>query len=186
MRTSKTFLGFWVYLMTDLTMFAGLFAAFAVLRANTFGGPTSRDIIDLPFVFTDTCILLFSSFTAGLAVLFASAKKMSGVVVSLCITFLLGASFVGMELSEFSRLFANGYSFHRSAFLSSYFALVGTHGLHITVGLLWMAILFCFLIKRGLTESNVRKLTLLSIFWHFLDIVWIFIFTIVYLMGVIL
>jgi cytochrome o ubiquinol oxidase subunit 3 len=179
----KTIMGFWIYLMTDLTMFAGLFAAFAVLRGSTFGGPAMRDIVDLPYVLMETLILLVSSFTCGIGVLMAKNGSKKNALIFLFITFLLGIGFVGMELNEFGHLFQEGNTFQRSAFLSSYFSLVGTHGLHITAGLIWMLILFVSILKKGFTEGLVRKFTLLGIFWHFLDIVWIFIFTIVYLMG---
>lgn len=182
-KNDKNILGFWIYLMTDLTMFAGLFAAFAVLRTNTFGGPAMRDIIDLPFVLVETFLLLASSFTSGIAVLSAQWGQVKNMMIFLSLTFLLGASFLGMELYEFHHLFVEGNTFTRSASLSSYFSLVGTHGLHIFAGLLWLLILFIYILKRGLTKSAVRKLTLFGIFWHFLDLVWIFIFTIVYLMG---
>lgn len=180
----KTYLGFWIYLMTDLLMFGGLFAAFAVLRGNTFGGVKGTDIINLPFVLLETIFLLTSSFTCGLSILSGQVKKLSSVLLFLGITFALGVLFVSMELFEFHHLFQEGHTFGQSAFLSSYFALVGTHGLHIIAGLVWMLVLGIYLIKKGLTPSGLRKLTLLSFFWHFLDIVWIFIFTFVYLMGV--
>lgn len=183
-KANKTYFLFWVYLMTDLLMFAGLFAAFAVLRGNTFGGPTEKEIYQLPLVLAETFILLVSSYTAGLAVYFANKGKLRAVQGLLYATGVLGVSFLTLELTEFSHLIADGNSFQRSGFLSSYFSLVGTHGLHITFGLLWMVILLAFLAKRGLRESMVRKITLFSMFWHFLDIVWIFIFSIVYLMGV--
>jgi cytochrome o ubiquinol oxidase subunit III len=181
----KVIFGFWVYLMTDLIMFAALFATYAVLHGNTFGGPSSKELFDLPFALTETLILLTSSFTCGLAMLAVHRNDKKQVLAWFCITFLLGISFLGMELSEFSHLFAEGNSFQRNAFLSSFFTLVGTHGLHITVGLFWMLVLIIYILCRGLTPSITRKLTLLSLFWHFLDIVWIFIFTIVYLMGTI-
>lgn len=183
-KNQKTILGFWIYIMTDLTMFAGLFAAFAVLRTNTFGGVAARNIIDLPFVLIETFLLLLSSFTCGIAVLFAEWKRIKSMMVFLGFTFLLGGGFLAMECSEFVHLFAQGNTPQRSAFLSSYFSLVGTHGLHIFVGLFWLSILFVYLLRRGITESMMRKMTLFGIFWHFLDIVWIFIFTFVYLMGV--
>ncbi len=183
-KASKTYFLFWAYLMTDLLMFAGLFAAFAVLRGSTFGGPGEAAIYNLPLVLVETFILLISSYTAGLAVYFANQGKTKAVFGLLYATGLLGASFVTLELTEFVHLIADGNSFTRSAFLSSYFTLVGTHGLHITVGLLWLIILLIFLGRRGLRTSMVRKITLFSMFWHFLDIVWIFIFSIVYLMGV--
>jgi len=183
-KANKTYFLFWTYLMTDLLMFAGLFAAFAVLRGNTFGGPTEKEIYQLPLVLTETFILLVSSYTAGLAVYFSNKGKLRVVQGLLYATGVLGVSFLTLELTEFSHLIADGNSFQRSGFLSSYFSLVGTHGLHITVGLLWLVILLIFLAKRGLKGSMVRKITLFSMFWHFLDIVWIFIFSIVYLMGV--
>lgn len=183
-EASKTYFLFWVYLMTDLIMFAGLFAAFAVLRRSTFGGPSEREVYHLPLVLIETFVLLFSSFTAGLAIFFANRGNLKTVVALLCTTGLLGVSFLAIELAEFSRLIAEGDSFRRSGFLSAYFTLVGTHGLHITAGLLWLTILLVFLLKRGLRTSLVRKITLFSLFWHFLDIVWIFIFSIVYLIGV--
>jgi cytochrome o ubiquinol oxidase subunit III len=184
-ESDKTIFGFWVYLMTDLLMFAALFATFAVLRNNTFGGPPGKELFNLPYVFVETMILLTSSFTAGLGVIAAHHKKKSAVIALFGITLTLGLIFLGMELSEFSRLIADGNGFQRSGFLSSFFTLVGTHGLHITFGSLWMVILLIQIFRKGLTEGNVRKLTLLSLFWHFLDIVWIFIFTTVYLMGAI-
>lgn len=180
---SKVYFGFWVYLMTDLLMFAALFATFAVLRGNTYGGPAERDLINLPFVLTETMLLLISSFTVGMAMIAAQRNKLHQVIDFLGVTFLLGASFLGMELYEFSHLVREGHSWQSSASLSSFFTLVGTHGLHIASGLLWIGLLIVYLLKRGLTHSMARKVTLLAIFWHFLDLVWIFIFTIVYLMG---
>jgi cytochrome o ubiquinol oxidase subunit 3 len=183
-KARKTYFLFWVYLMTDLLMFAGLFAAFAVLRSNSFSGPTEKDIYQLPLVLAETFILLISSYTAGLAVYSANKGRLKTAQVLLYTTGVLGLSFLTLELTEFSHLISDGNGPSRSAFLSSYFSLVGTHGLHITVGLLWLVILLIFLAKRGLSESMIRKVTLFSMFWHFLDIVWIFIFSIVYLMGV--
>ncbi len=180
----KNYFGFWVYLMTDLIIFGVLFATYSVLHTNSFGGPTTRDIYNLPFALLETLILLTSSFTSGVGMLMAHKKQKNQVLFWFGITFILGAAFLGLELSEFSKLFSEGNGFGRSAFLSSFFTLVGTHGLHITSGLLWMAIVLIFVWMKGLTTSIIRKLTLLSLFWHFLDIVWIFIFTVVYLMGV--
>lgn len=181
--TAKTVFGFWVYLMTDLVLFATLFATYAVLHNNTFGGPSGKDIFELPFVLTETMLLLTSSFACGLAMLAVHKGSKNLALVWLGITFLLGAGFLGMELYEFNHLVQEGYSWERSGFLSAFFTLVGTHGLHITIGLLWMIVLAVQVIKRGFTIHTVRRLTLFSLFWHFLDIVWIFIFTIVYLMG---
>jgi cytochrome o ubiquinol oxidase subunit 3 len=180
---SKTMFGFWVYLMTDCVLFASLFATYAVLHNNTAGGPNAAELFSLPFVLAETLILLTSSFTAGLAVLAAQAGKLRQVVAWFAVTFTLGAAFLTLELTEFSHLVAEGNSWQRSGFLSSFFTLVGTHGLHITIGLMWMLVLVIQVLRRGLNPSSVRRLTLLSLFWHFLDLIWIFIFTIVYLMG---
>lgn len=181
----KTLLGFWIYLMTDLLSFGILFATYAVLSNNTAGGPTAKELFSLPFVLIETLILLTSSFTVGLAMLAVGKQARNQVLVWFGITFLLGLAFLGMELFEFNKLIAEGASWKRSAFLSSFFTLVGTHGLHITVGLLWMAVSMVMIWKKGLTPFVNSKLTRLTLFWHFLDIVWIFIFTIVYLLGAI-
>ena len=182
---STTMFGFWMYLMTDFVLFASLFAVYAVLRTNTFGGPSGAQLFDLPFVLTETIILLVSSFVAGLSLIAAHAGRTSLVLYALGITAILGASFVALEFSEFAKLAADGNGWQASGFLSSYFTLVGTHGLHIVTGLIWVAVLMGAIIRRGLTRSTMRKLLLWSIFWHFLDIVWIFIFTVVYLMAMI-
>lgn len=182
-NTDKTILGFWTYLMTDCVLFASLFAVYAVLHGNTFGGPGGQQLFDLPYVLTETMILLTSSFTCGLALLAAQRKNKQQVLFWLIITALLGASFLGLELREFHNLVADGNSWRRSGFLSSYFTLVGTHGAHITFGLIWMVVSMVFVARKGLTHSMQKRLQLLSLFWHFLDVVWIFIFTVVYLFG---
>jgi len=182
---SKTQLGFWLYLMTDCVLFASLFATYAVLRGSTFGGPSGHDIFSLSYVFIETLALLTSSFTCGLAIVALHRQKKTQVVIFLGITCVLGLVFLDMELSEFARLAADGNSWQRSGFLSSFFTLVGTHGLHIATGLLWLIVLVVQLVKKGFTAGVTRRLTLFSMFWHFLDVVWIFIFTIVYLMGVV-
>ena len=160
-----------------------LFATYAVLHNNTFGGVSGKDIFAMPYVLIETFILLTSSFTYGLAMLGAHANKKCHVQFWLIITFLLGLSFVVMEVREFHHLIIEGHGPNTSAFLSSFFTLVGTHGLHVTCGLIWMIVLMIQISKHGLMSVTVRKLTCLSLFWHFLDIVWIFVFTIVYLMG---
>lgn len=185
MNNDKTLFGFWVYLMSDFVLFASLFAVYEVLRANTFGGPSASMIFNGPFVLTETIILLTSSLVCGIAMLAARAGKKREVVLALAVTAVLGAAFVTMELSEFGRLVAAGHSWQQSGFLSSYFTLVGTHGLHIILGLIWVVALMIAIVRRGLTQSNMRRLMLWSMFWHFLDLVWIFIFTIVYLLGII-
>ena len=180
----KTTFGFWLYLMTDCVLFASLFAVYAVLHRNTNGGAGAADLFDLPNVLAETMLLLTSSFTCGLAILAAQKKDKTQVLMWLTVTFVLGAGFLGLELSEFHKLAAEGNSWHRSGFLSAFFTLVGTHGAHITAGLIWMAVMMAQIARKGLYRASLRRLTLLSMFWHFLDLVWIFIFTIVYLMGV--
>ena len=177
--------GFWVYIMSDCILFATLFAAFVVLHGNTFGGPSGKELFSMPLVLTETFILLTSSFTYGIALLSSFKHRMKIVMTFLMLTFILGLSFVAIEITEFTHLYLEGHSWKTSAFLSSYFTLVGTHGLHVTIGLIWMLALMIQLKRHGITPRTQRKLTALSLFWHFLDIVWIFIFTIVYLMGVI-
>jgi cytochrome o ubiquinol oxidase subunit 3 len=181
----KTIFGFWVYIMTDCVLFASLFATFAVLHENTFGGPGGEELFSLPFVLTETLILLTSSFTVGLAMLAARQRDKKQVLGWLAVTFVLGAAFLGLELNEFTKLVHEGNSWRRSGFLSAFFTLVGTHGLHITSGLIWMGVMIARINKRGLERISLKRLSMLSLFWHFLDIIWIFIFSIVYLLGVI-
>jgi cytochrome o ubiquinol oxidase subunit 3 len=183
-NSSKTIFGFWVYIMTDCVLFATLFATFAVLRNNTFGGPSFDQLFSLPFVLIETLILLTSSFTCGLAMLAARSGQKRRTIALFALTYLLGIAFLTLEIGEFSNLYHEGNGWARSGALSSFFTLVATHGLHISIGLLWMLVLLPQVMRRGLTADNIRKLTMLSLFWHFLDIVWIFIFSIVYLMGV--
>lgn len=180
----KTLFGFWIYIMTDCVLFATLFATYAVLHNNTFGGPSAADLFSLPFALAETLILLTSSFVCGLAMLAAHHHKKKTVLALFGITFLLGAAFLIMELTEFHDFVREGNSWQRSAFLSSFFTLVGTHGLHITSGLLWIGVMMVQTLFRGLSPNVLRRLACLSMFWHFLDVVWIFIFTFVYLMGV--
>jgi cytochrome o ubiquinol oxidase subunit 3 len=154
-----------------------------VLRNNTNGGAPGKELFDLNFVLVETMLLLVSSFVCGLAILAAQVAKRKLLLIGLLVTFLLGAGFLGMELTEFSHLVAEGNSWQRSGFLSAFFTLVGTHGLHITIGLLWMVVLVVRIIQKGLTPTSLKRLTLFSLFWHFLDVIWIFIFSIVYLLG---
>jgi len=182
---AKNIFGFWVYIMTDCVLFAGLFATYAVLHNNTFGGLPGSQLFSLPNVLIETLALLTSSFTCGLAILAAQHRHKNKVLFWFGVTFLLGVLFLSLELTEFRHLDVTGNSWRRSGFLSAFFTLVGTHGLHITVGLTWMLTMMFRVWRVGLNRANVRKLTLLSLFWHFLDIIWIFIFTIVYLFGAI-
>ncbi|HKR81913.1 MAG TPA: cytochrome o ubiquinol oxidase subunit III [Candidatus Saccharimonadales bacterium] len=180
---NKTIFGFWLYLMTDCVLFASLFAVFAVLHNNTYGGPAGRELFSLSNVLAETLVLLTSSFTCGLAMLALHNRKKSQVLFWLLVTFALGVAFLTLELTEFRHLALEGNGWQRSGFLSSFFTLVGTHGAHITIGLLWILVQFAQLMRQGFTAGVTRRFTLFSMFWHFLDVVWIFIFTIVYLMG---
>lgn len=181
---AKTIFGFWIYLMTDCVLFGVLFATYHVLHNNTFGGPSGKDLFDLPFALAETIILLTSSFTCGLARLAAFYNKKAKMIAWFAVTFLLGISFLCLELKEFIHFAHMGNNWGRSAFLSAFFTLVGTHGLHISIGLLWMVILV-WQSRKGITATSFKRLTCLGMFWHFLDVVWIFIFTFVYLMGAI-
>ena len=180
---SKSLFGFWVYIMTDCVLFASLFATYAVLHNNTYGGPGGKELFSLNFVLAETLILLTSSFICGLAILAARRGNIRQVLLLFGLTFALGLAFLGLELSEFRHLYLEGNSWRRSGFLSAFFTLVGTHGLHITSGLIWMGVMMARVRQDGITPISLRRLTMLSLFWHFLDIIWIFIFTIVYLMG---
>jgi cytochrome o ubiquinol oxidase subunit 3 len=182
---SSTILGFWIYLMSDCILFAGVFATYAVLGGEVAGGPTGKQLFDLPYVLVETFCLLISSFTYGMAILAVNGDKRGQVLAWLLVTFLLGLSFICMELNEFHHMIAEGAGPDRSAFLSSFFTLVGTHGLHVTSGLIWMAVLMAQVMQRGLTSVNQTRLMCLSLFWHFLDIIWIGVFTVVYLKGAI-
>ena len=175
--------GFWIYLMSDCVLFATLFATYAVLSGNIAGGPSGKEIFELPYVLVETFCLLISSFTYGMAMLAMNKGNQSSVLKWLAVTFLFGLAFIGMEVNEFAHLIHEGFGPDRSAFLSAFFTLIGTHGLHVTAGLIWMAVLMVQVIKYGLTGKNGTRLMCLSLFWHFLDIVWICVFTVVYLMG---
>jgi cytochrome o ubiquinol oxidase subunit 3 len=180
---TKTTLGFWIYLMSDCLIFATLFATFGVLANATAGGPGARQLFELPYVLGETLLLLASSVTFGMAMLSLYAHRRAQVIVWLAVTFVIGAGFVGMEVNEFAKLVSDGAGPDTSAYLSAYFTLVGTHGLHVTAGLLWIAIMMHQTVKFGLTGVIRRRLACLSLFWHFLDLVWICVFTFVYLRG---
>lgn len=184
-QEQKTGLGFWLYLMTDCMLFATLFVTFVVLRNNIAGGPSGHEIFQLPTVLAETLILLTSSVACGLAILAMKQRRMKVMLAFLAATYILGVAFLTIELNEFGNLVAEGHSWGQSAFLSGFFTLVGTHGAHILTGLIWLVVLVTVLIKRGLSEKLSRQFILFSLFWHFLDLVWIFIFTIVYLLGVV-
>ncbi|MDM0115829.1 cytochrome o ubiquinol oxidase subunit III [Variovorax sp. J22R133] len=178
-----TLLGFWLYLMSDCLIFACLFACYGVLGRNYAAGPSGADLFDLKLVAINTALLLFSSITYGFAMLEMQRNGVKATLFWLFITGLFGAGFLGIELYEFAHLIHEGAGPQRSAFLSSFFTLVGTHGLHVTFGIIWLVILMFQVGKHGLIPANQRRLQCLSMFWHFLDVVWIGVFTFVYLMG---
>ncbi len=179
-----TLLGFWLYLMSDCLVFACLFVAYAVLGRAYAGGPSGAELFDLPLVAMNTALLLLSSITYGFAMLESQRKRLGSTMVWLGITGLLGAGFIALELYEFAHLIHEGAGPQRSAFLTSFFSLVGTHGLHVTFGIIWLVTLMFQLNRHGLIPENRRRLMCLSMFWHFLDVIWIGVFTFVYLMGV--
>jgi len=180
-----THLGFWMYLMSDCLIFAILFATHAVLGRNYAAGPTPADLFDLKLILVATFMLLFSSITYGFAMLNSYQNKLRGTIIWLLITCGFGLAFLGIELYEFNHLAHLGATPQRSAFLSSFFTLVGTHGLHVSFGSIWLLTLVFQLRKHGLNAANQRRLMCLSMFWHFLDVIWIGVFSYVYLMGVI-
>jgi cytochrome o ubiquinol oxidase subunit 3 len=180
----KTF-GFWLFLITDCILFGTLFATYVVLQGNTNGGPTPEHLFQMPGIIASTFILLTSSFTSGLAVLAMHAGKTRQLISWLAVTALLGAAFIALEVTEFvNMIYHEGATIGTSAFLSAFYTLVGTHGLHVSLGLIWMIGLMIQLRKRGITTVTKRKVEVISLYWHFLDVVWIFVFTVVYLMGV--
>ncbi|MCJ2095911.1 cytochrome o ubiquinol oxidase subunit III [Methylobacterium sp. J-001] len=181
----STVLGFWIYLMSDALIFASLFAMFGVVSTSYAGGPVPRQIFDLPLVALNTALLLASSITFGQAMPHMEAGRIGPTRLWLAVTGLLGAAFVGVELYEFSHLIAEGAGPQRSAFLSAFFTLVGTHGAHVTVGLIWVVTMLVQISQHGLTSEIRRRVVCLSMFWHFLDIIWIGVFNFVYLYGVI-
>jgi cytochrome o ubiquinol oxidase subunit 3 len=183
---SPTLLGFWIYLMSDALIFATLFATYGVLATAYAGGPTPRELFNLPLVALNTAFLLVSSITYGMAMLAMQEGRAKLVQSWLAITAILGAAFVGVELYEFSHMISHGATPQRSAFLSAFFTLVGTHGLHVTCGLLWIGVMLVQVGKYGLIPENRGRLICLGMFWHLLDVVWIGVFTFVYLLGVIL
>lgn len=179
----STMLGFWIYLMSDCLIFAVLFATYGVLGGNYAAGPAPKDLFELPLVALNTAMLLFSSITYGFAMLAMQDGRKAATQAWLAVTGLFGLAFLGIELYEFAHLIHIGATPQRSAFLSSFFTLVGTHGLHVTFGILWLVTLMVQVARHGLIPANRRRLMCLSLFWHFLDVIWIGVFTFVYLMG---
>ncbi|MDC3415007.1 cytochrome o ubiquinol oxidase subunit III [Terrihalobacillus insolitus] len=179
----KTF-GFWVFLITDLILFATLFATYTVLRTRYNGGPTGEELFEIPIFVAETFILLTSSFTSGLATLGLKKKNPKIVIGWLIVTAILGLAFIGLEITEFTTLVEEGAAISTSAFLSAFYVLVGTHGIHVSAGIIWMASTIVQLVRSGITEDTEHKTYIVTLYWHFLDVVWIFIFTVVYLIGV--
>ncbi len=182
--TANHAFGFWIYLMTDLVLFASLFATFAVVSGNTAGGPAGKELFDLRYLLIETMALLLSSTTYGLAVLAMHKDRKGSVLIWLGVTFVLGFGFISMEINEFYPMILDGNGPQRSAFLSAFFTLVGTHGAHVTAGLIWMAVMMGQVDTKGLTSPVRSRVLRLSMFWHFLDIVWVGVFSFVYLLGV--
>jgi cytochrome o ubiquinol oxidase subunit 3 len=176
--------GFWVYLLSDIVMFSALFATYAVLAQATAGGPGASQLFRQGGVALETGLLLASSFTCGLMSMAATSRRRTAFHLGALVTFALGAAFLGLELSEFSDMIARGATPQSSAFLSAFFTLVGCHGLHVAVGLVWLVVMAVQVALRGFAGSADRRLLCFSLFWHALDIVWVAVFTFVYLMGV--
>lgn len=177
-------LGFWIFLVTDVIMFATLFATFIVLRGGTDGNVTGAELLEMNGIIISTFLLLTSSFTSGVAVLAMHQNKIKQMIIWLVITGLLGAGFLYLEVNEFLHLIHEGATLQTSAYWSAFFTLVGTHGVHVTVGLFWMIAIIIQIVRRGLTADTKGKVTVFSLYWHFLDAVWIFLLSIVYLMEV--
>ena len=176
--------GFWIFLLSDIVMFSALFAAYAVLAKATAGGPTGAQLFSLRTAAMETAFLLLSSYSCGLMSLAINSRHTLGTFFGAVVTLLLGAAFLNLEVSEFQNMIALGAAPQRSAFLSAFFTLVGCHGLHVAVGLAWLVLMMIQLSLRGFQQVVVRRLHCFSLFWHALDIIWVLIFTIVYLMGV--
>jgi cytochrome o ubiquinol oxidase subunit III len=175
--------GFWLYLMSDAILFALLFATYLIMVGNTAGGPTGSDVFSLERAAAETALLLLSSVTFGFAAVALSQADRSKVLLWLAVTFALGAGFIFLEIGEFRGMIDEGASPDRSGFLSAFFTLVGTHGLHVSIGLLWIVVMIGQVLVKGLTMPVASRLMRLGLFWHFLDIIWVVIFSVVYLPG---
>ncbi|AMQ21958.1 cytochrome aa3 quinol oxidase subunit III [Geobacillus sp. JS12] len=179
-------LGFWIFLGAEVALFATLFATYLVLFQRTGSGPTAGELFEVQDVLIETLLLLTSSFTCGLAIFEMRRGRMSGLIAWLLVTLLLGAGFITFEIREFIHYVHEGATMQTSAFLSSFFVLVGTHGAHVSLGIGWMILIIIQLLQRGFTPKTARKVFIVSLYWHFLDVVWIFIFTLVYLLGMVI
>jgi len=176
--------GFWIFLLSDIVMFSAFFAAYAVLRDATAGGPRGADLFDTGNVAIETACLLLSSFTCGIAMVAAQGRRALWFYAAMTVTFLFGIGFIDLEVREFMSLTAQGAGPTRSAFLSAFFTLVGCHGMHVTAGLLWLLTMMAQVFAKGFRPDILRRLLCFSLFWHALDIIWVAIFSVVYLMGV--
>jgi cytochrome o ubiquinol oxidase subunit 3 len=176
--------GFWIFLLSDIVMFAALFAAYAVLAHATAGGPTGAQLFNQGSAAIETACLLASSYTCGLMSLAVDSRRRATFYLFALVTFVLGAAFLTLEIREFADMIARGATPQRSAFLSAFFTLVGCHGLHVTAGLIWLAVMMAQVTLKGLRANVERRLLCFALFWHALDIIWVWLFTVVYLMGV--
>jgi cytochrome o ubiquinol oxidase subunit III len=176
--------GFWIFLLSDIVMFSALFAAYAVLVRATAGGPTGAALFNQGSAAIETACLLASSYTCGLMSLSVNARRRGAIYFFAALTFVLGAAFVTLEIREFADMIARGAGPQRSAFLSAFFTLVGCHGLHVTAGLVWLTVMMAQVIAKGIRPVVERRLLCFALFWHALDIIWVWLFTVVYLMGV--
>jgi cytochrome aa3 quinol oxidase subunit III len=178
-------LGFWVFLASDLVLFASIIATYFVLRTHTDGGPTAAELFEIPLFTLETILLLTSSFTCGLAMHAMRNNRLNAMIGWIAATIVLGLAFVGIEASEFVKYVAEGATMQRSAFLSGFYTLLGTHGLHVCLGMVWLSSVMVQLKRQSINPTTARKFTNAGLYWHFLDVVWILIFTLVYLVGVI-
>jgi cytochrome o ubiquinol oxidase subunit 3 len=177
--------GFWIFLLSDIVMFAALFATYAVLVHATAGGPTGAQLFNQVSVAAETACLLFSSYTCGLMSLAIVSRRRAATYLGALATFVLGAAFLGLEIREFVGMIAQGATPQRSAFLSAFFALVGCHGMHVTIGLVWLTVMMAQVAVKGFRPTVQRRLACFALFWHALDIIWVGLFSVVYLMGVV-
>lgn len=185
-QSRMNILGFWVFLGAEIILFATLFAVYSVYNEHFAGGPTPKDLFEMKGVMIETILLLTSSFTCGLAIYESHRENKNGLIGWMIITLLLGAGFVGMEINEFVAYVHEGATMQTSAFLSSFFVLLGTHGLHVSMGIGWAILILIQIARRGLNAVTARKAFIIGLYWHFLDVVWIFIFTFVYLKGLVM
>jgi cytochrome o ubiquinol oxidase subunit 3 len=176
--------GFWIFLLSDIVMFSALFATYAVLVERTAGGPSGRELFDLRGAAAETAFLLLSSFACGLASIAAAARSARWYYIAMAATCVLGLGFLALEISEFARFVSDGDGPTRSAFLSAFFTLVGCHGLHVSAGILWLLTMMAQVFAKGFRADIMRRILCFALFWHALDIIWVGLFTVVYLMGV--